>query len=137
MVDIFTKDERSRIMSKIGGKDSAIEMRVRRLLFSLGYRYRLHVATLPGRPDIVFPGRRKAIFIHGCFWHKHEGCKRSALPEQNADFWQNKINKNMTRDQLSQSQLSELGWRVLVIWGCEVRSDTSALEIKLREFLEG
>ena len=137
MVDTFTQEERSRIMSKIGGKDSAIEMRVRRLLFSLGYRYRLHVATLPGRPDIVFPGRRKAVFVHGCFWHKHEGCKKAAMPEQNADFWQNKISKNVTRDQLAQSRLIALGWSVLVIWGCEIRSDTSALEIKLREFLEG
>ena len=137
MTDIFTKDERSRIMSKIGGKDSAIEMRIRRLLFSLGYRYRLHVAALPGKPDIVFPGRRKAIFVHGCFWHGHEGCKRATVPEQNAEFWQRKIDRNVERDETVRKQMSEAGWNVLIIWGCEVRSDTSALEIRLREFLEG
>ena len=137
MTDIFTKDERSRIMAKIGGKDSAIEMRVRRLLFSLGYRYRLHVAALPGKPDIVFPGRRKAIFVHGCFWHGHEGCKRATVPEQNAEFWQRKIDRNVERDETVRKQMSEAGWNVLIIWGCEVRSDTSALEIRLREFLEG
>ena len=137
MTDIFSPDERSRIMAKIGGKDSAIEMQVRRLLFSLGYRYRLHVATLPGKPDIVFPGRKKAIFIHGCFWHRHEGCKRATLPTNNVDFWQNKFSKTVCRDSLTESRLQEIGWSVLIVWGCEVRSDTSALETKLQEFLKG
>ena len=137
MTDIFSPDERSRIMAKIGGKDSAIEMQVRRLLFSLGYRYRLHVATLPGKPDIVFPGRKKAIFIHGCFWHRHEGCKRATLPDHNVEFWQSKFSKTVCRDSLTESRLQELGWSVLIVWGCEVRSDTSALETKLQEFLKG
>ncbi|MBP2666936.1 MAG: vsr [Firmicutes bacterium] len=124
-------------MSKIGGKDSAIEMRVRRLLFSLGYRYRLHVATLPGKPDIVFPGRRKVVFVHGCFWHRHEGCRRATVPDQNADFWRRKIERNVARDKDVQEQLKETGWSVLVIWGCEVRRDTRDLEMRLRYFLEG
>ena len=137
MTDIFTKDERSRIMAKIGGKDSAIEMRVRRLLFSLGYRYRLHVAALLGKPDIVFPGRRKAIFVHGCFWHGHEGCKRATVPEQNAEFWQRKIERNVARDETVQRQLIGAGWGVLVVWGCEVRANSDDLSNRLRQFLEG
>lgn len=137
MTDIFTKEARSRIMSKIGGKGSVIEMRVRRLLFSLGYRYRLHVAKLPGKPDIVFPGRRKAIFVHGCFWHGHDGCNRAKIPAQNEDFWRKKIAGNVARDQEVLKKLNEIGWRVLVIWGCEVRCDTSALKLKLIDFLKG
>ena len=136
MTDIFDKNERSRIMSKIGGKDSAIELRVRPLLFSLGYRYRLHAAKLPGKPDIVFPGRRKAIFVHGCFWHGHDECKRAKIPAQNEDFWRRKIAGNVARDQEVLQKLSEIEWSVLVIWGCQVRADTSALEITLRNFLE-
>ena len=137
MTDVFDKNERSRIMAKIGGKDSVIELRVRRLLFSLGYRYRLHAAKLPGKPDIVFPGRRKAIFVHGCFWHGHDECKRAKIPAQNEDFWRRKIAGNVARDQEVLKNLSEIGWRALIVWGCEVRSDTSALEIILRDFLEG
>ena len=124
-------------MAKIGGKDSAIEMRVRRLLFSLGYRYRLHVATLPGKPDIVFPGRRKVIFIHGCFWHRHEGCKRAAVPDQNAEFWQRKIARNVVRDNTVQRQLIGAGWGVLVVWGCEVKANSDDLSNRLHQFLEG
>ena len=124
-------------MSKIGGKDSAIELRVRRLLFSLRYRYRLHAAKLPGKPDIVFPGRRKAIFVHGCFWHGHDGCKRAKIPAQNEDFWRRKIAGNVARDQETLAKLKQIGWGVLVVWGCEVRTDTSVLERKLKDFLEG
>ena len=123
-------------MAKIGGKDSAIEMRIRRLLFSLGYRYRLHVAALPGKPDIVFHGRRKAIFVHGCFWHRHEGCRRATVPEQNAEFWRRKIERNVARDETVQGQLKETGWDFLIVWGCEVRKDTRGLEDKLRRFLD-
>lgn len=122
-------------MSKIGGKDSAIEMRVRRLLFSLGYRYRLHVATLPGKPDIVFPGRKKVIFINGCFWHGHEGCKRASIPKQNAEVWRVKIAGNAARDQDEQKRLQEAGWKVLVVWGCEIKSKSGDLANKLQEFL--
>ena len=124
-------------MAKIGGKDSAIAMRVRRLLFSLGYRYRLHLAALPGKPDIVFPGRRKVIFVHGCFWHGHEGCKRATVPEQNADFWQRKIARNVARDETVQRQLIGAGWGVLVVWGCAVKANLDDLSNRLRQFLEG
>ncbi len=107
-------------MRQVKAANSKPEMIVRRLLHRLGYRFRLHRKDLPGKPDIVLPKYKSAIFIHGCFWHHHEGCKKSKLPTSNAQFWREKIMANVTRDKQSLDALSKLGWKVMVIWECEV-----------------
>jgi DNA mismatch endonuclease (patch repair protein) len=121
-------------MSKIRSKNTAPELHVRRLLHKLGYRYRLHQKDLPGSPDIVFKGRRKAIFIHGCFWHQHQGCKISHIPKSNRQFWQDKLERNRKRDSSNLQALHEIGWEVLIIWECEV-SYPDALSKTLSSFL--
>lgn len=108
-------------MSGIRGKNTKPELLVRSMLFKAGYRFRLHRKDLPGTPDIVMPGRRVAIFIHGCFWHRHHDCSLARLPKSNAEFWKIKLSGNERRDQIKYSQLANLGWRVLVIWECAIR----------------
>ena len=108
-------------MSGIRGQNTKPEMQVRSLLFKAGYRFRLHRKDLPGTPDIVMPGRKVAIFIHGCFWHRHRDCSLARLPKSNAEFWKTKLSGNERRDQIKYSQLANLGWRVLVIWECVTR----------------
>lgn len=120
-------------MSAVKNKNTAPEMLVRRLLHSLGYRYRLHSKKLPGKPDIVFGPRKKVVFVHGCFWHGHE-CRMGRLPSTRREFWQKKIAANRERDKLQQDELTALGWRYLVIWECET-PDAVALTRRLREFL--
>jgi DNA mismatch endonuclease (patch repair protein) len=134
MVDTFTPEKRREIMSHIGGKDTAPELRVRRLLHALGFRFRLHRKDLPGKPDIVLPRHHKIILIHGCFWHGHPGCPRAALPTTNGDFWRTKIGKNVARDALTREQLREQGWEVLVLWQCEL-VDLDGLSHCLEAFL--
>ncbi|HEY8269714.1 MAG TPA: very short patch repair endonuclease, partial [Pseudobdellovibrionaceae bacterium] len=107
-------------MARIKGKNTKPEKLVRSLIYSLGYRFRIHFKGLPGKPDIVFPGRRKVIFIHGCFWHGHEGCKRSKIPSTNTAFWETKINKNRSRDALVTTELANMGWQVLTLWQCQI-----------------
>ena len=107
-------------MQAVRGQDTAPELRVRCVLHAMGYRYRLHRKDLPGTPDIVLPRHRKIIFVHGCFWHGHEQCKRAKLPTKNAAMWQAKIDGNRVRDQRNIATLRALGWSVLVIWECEV-----------------
>ncbi len=109
-------------------------MLVRRLVFSMGYRYRLHDPYLPGHPDMVFKGRRKAIFVHGCFWHRHEGCRLARLPKSRLDFWLPKLEGNRQRDAKKLEQLCQRGWKSLVIWECELK-DLGSLEKRLRAFL--
>lgn len=121
MADRLSKKERSRIMSRIRGKDTAPEKQVRSLLHSMGYRFRLHVKELPGKPDIVLPKHKKVIFVHGCFWHGHEGCVRASRPTTNIDFWNDKINRTIARDKDTQTKLRALGWQVLIIWQCQIR----------------
>lgn len=135
MADVFQKEHRSWIMSRIRGTNTKPEMTVRKLLFSLGFRYRLHYAKLPGKPDIVLPRFKKAIFVHGCFWHGHRECKRSKLPSSNVEFWHTKIGRNVERDRKNIGELTKLGWQVLAIWSCETKQ-SELLEQKLREFLE-
>ena len=132
-VDIYDSNKRSEIMSRVSRKDTGPEMAVRRKLHSLGLRFRLHDRRLPGRPDIVLPKYRSVIFVHGCFWHHHENCKKSKLPVSNADFWRHKILANARRDRQNISELSCLGWRVLTIWECEIAGDRFVA--KLTEFL--
>lgn len=110
---------RSRQMSLIRSRDTKPELRVRRYLHAAGLRYRIHARELPGTPDLVFPGRHAVVFVHGCFWHKHPGCRAARLPKSRLDFWEPKLDSNAARDQLVQEQLRGLGWSVFVIWECE------------------
>lgn len=126
---------RRRIMSAVRGRDTKPEMTVRRLLHSMSYRYRLHRKDLPGRPDIVFGHRRKAIFVHGCFWHRHPGCSKATSPKTRSKFWTEKFERNVERDTQVEARLTELGWKTLTVWECETRA-SDALKIKLRAFLE-
>lgn len=109
-------------------------MTVRRLAHSLGYRFRLHRRDLPGSPDLVFPGRRAVVFVHGCFWHRHGGCKKATTPKSREEFWQAKFDRNLRRDQQNVEELLRLGWRVLVVWECEAK-DAKRLEASLGAFL--
>ena len=119
MPDIVDSATRSRMMSRIRGKDTQPEWRVRRCLHRAGLRYRLHVRGLPGTPDLVFPGARTAVFVHGCFWHQHPGCPLAARPDTNASFWREKLQANIDRDARVAKELRELGWQVESIWECE------------------
>jgi DNA mismatch endonuclease (patch repair protein) len=136
-MDIFDRKKRSEIMKKVSGKNTNPEITVRKLLHRMGYRFRLHPLNLPGKPDIVLPKYKKIILIHGCFWHGHEGCKRSQLPNTNRDFWRDKISKNKDRDKIVIEKLKRLGWSILIIWDCEIRKRNLAdLEEKLEKFLQ-
>lgn len=127
-------DQRSFNMSRIRSKDTSPEIRVRSAIHRLGYRYRLYVSNLPGKPDIVMPRYRTAIFVNGCFWHQHEGCKRATVPKTNTDYWQEKFRRTMDRDKRSHAALLQTGWKVLVIWECQTQ-DGSALKNLLKEIL--
>jgi len=120
MVDVLTLEQRQLNMSRIRGRDTKPEMLIRRGLHARGLRYRLHVRTLPGRPDLIFPRYHVAVFIHGCFWHAH-GCMLSKLPETRRDFWEKKLEGNASRDRMAVDTLKATGWRVLVIWECALR----------------
>ncbi len=135
MTDTLSPRERSERMSRVRSTDTKPEMRVRRLVHGLGYRYRLHVRELPGTPDLVFPSRRAVIFVHGCFWHRHENCALARLPKSRLDFWRKKLESNTTRDAAQQERLRELGWRVLVVWECQL-GDTTKLTDTIRHFLD-
>lgn len=112
-------------MAGIRGADTGPELVLRRELHRAGLRYRLHVAGLPGRPDIVFPARRAIVLVHGCFWHRHEGCHWCTTPASNAEFWDDKFSRNIERDRRQAAELSALGWRVAVVWECALRGDTA------------
>lgn len=129
--------ERSALMARIRARDTRPEMFVRRLLHGHGYRFRLHAKDLPGQPDIVFRGRKKTIFVHGCFWHHHEGCKKAFMPKTRVDYWKPKLEMNRKRDVASASALEEMGWKVMVVWECEISTeDPSELLERLVSFLD-
>ena len=136
-MDTLTPAERSARMARVKGKGSSAEMAVRRLVHRMGYRYRLHGAKLPGRPDLVFPGRRKAIFVHGCFWHRHPDpdCKLARLPKSRQDFWIPKLEGNRARDLRQLSELQALGWSALILWECGLKNE-AFLENEIRTFLD-
>jgi DNA mismatch endonuclease, patch repair protein len=126
---------RKRVMAAVKSKDTAPELKLRRWLHAIGYRYRLHVRELPGRPDLVFPARRKVIFVHGCFWHRHGGCARAAMPATRQAFWVEKLTANVKRDARQVLELRALGWDVLIVWECQVRQ-LNTLANKVVRFLE-
>ena len=126
MADFLSPDERSERMSRIRGKDTKPELILRKALHSLGLRYRLHEPGLPGKPDLVFPRYRTVVFMHGCFWHRHTGCNIATTPKSNVPFWLGKFEKNIARDNRVTTSLEEAGWRVLVVWECELGSATKA-----------
>ncbi|MEQ8588599.1 MAG: very short patch repair endonuclease [Thalassobaculaceae bacterium] len=128
MVDRLTKSQRSRNMSRIGRANTRPELAVRRILHRAGYRFRLHRRELPGTPDIVLPGRRTVVFVHGCFWHRHPGCRHATVPSTRRDFWLNKFEANVCRDSRVHSELAELGWNVVVVWECEIRDHDTLLQ---------
>ena len=121
MSDKLTPEKRSWNMSRIKGKDTKIEVEVRKYLFSKGYRFRKNDKRYPGKSDIVLPKYHVAIFVHGCFWHRHEGCKDATTPKTRTEFWLEKFDKNVKNDQIKQEKLRELGWKVIVIWECELK----------------
>jgi DNA mismatch endonuclease (patch repair protein) len=130
MVDIFSRHKRSKIMSKISSHDTKPEILVRKFLFSQGFRFRKNDNRYPGKPDIILPKYKIAIFIHGCFWHNHN-CNRGRIPKTNTKFWQKKINDNKKRDKKNQINLLNQGWKVIVIWQCEINN-----KMKMKERLE-
>ena len=134
--DTLSPAERSERMARIRRKDTGPEKRVRRILTSLGYRYRLDYSKLPGRPDIAFPGRRKVIWVHGCFWHRHPGCALARLPKSKLDFWKPKLEENRSRDLRNEANVRAAGWDTFIIWECEL-SDGSSLVARLRDFVDG
>jgi DNA mismatch endonuclease (patch repair protein) len=123
-------------MARVRGKDTRPEMAVRRLVHALGHGYRLHRRDIPGAPDLAFIGRRKVIFVHGCFWHRHAGCPNTRMPKSNVAFWREKLRSNRRRDRVNQQRLTAMGWRFLVIWECELRG-TETVRRRIRIFLRG
>lgn len=122
MADVMTPKQRSRCMAAVKGKDTKPEMIVRKYLFSRGLRFRVQARKLPGTPDIVLPKYKTAIFVNGCFWHGHEGCKYFRLPKSNIEFWKEKIERNIERDRESMQALLDLGWKIIRVWECELRN---------------
>lgn len=134
MADPYPQEKRSWIMSRVRGRDTKPEIVVRSLVHRMGFRFRVHRRDLPGTPDIVFPRLRKVILVHGCFWHGHRGCKRSKRPTTNAEFWNDKLSRNLIRDRRSRRALRRAGWQVLVIWQCETRRPDKLLK-RLQAYL--
>ena len=134
MTDVFDREKRSEIMSRIRGRDTKPEMIVRRIAHALGFRFRLHHRDLPGSPDLVFPKHRAVVMVHGCFSHRHPGCKYATSPKTRVRFWEDKFEGNVVRDRRNEEVLHELGWRVMVIWECETK-DRDAVAERIVGFL--
>ena len=134
-MDVLTKEQRHKNMSHIRSKETKPENVVRKFLFSNGFRYRKNDKRYPGKPDIVLPKYKTIIFVHGCFWHQHPGCKAARIPNTNSDFWRDKFIRNIARDEKDQQILKELGWQVIVVWECEV-SNKSKREVRLPILIE-
>ena len=134
MTDIVSKEQRSWNMSRIGGRDTGPELVVRRTAHRMGYRFRLYRKDLPGTPDLVFSKHRLSVFVHGCFWHRHNGCRFAYSPKSRVEFWTEKFKQNVARDNRNQNALRDMGWRVLVIWECETRNIQN-VDNRLRRYL--
>ena len=122
-MDCFDTATRRRVMQSVRSNDTTPELVVRSFLFRHGFRFRLHVKTLPGHPDIVLPKYKTVIEVRGCFWHRHSGCRQATTPSTNVEFWQEKFSRNVERDKKTERQLKELGWNLIVVWECELKSD--------------
>ena len=127
MADTISPTRRSWNMSRIKGRDTAPEMKLRSLLHRAGFRFRLHERKLPGRPDIVLPKYHATIFVHGCFWHRHKGCSNTTTPSTRADFWAAKFAGNVARDHANADRLADLGWQVIIVWECELKKDPAGV----------
>ena len=134
-MDIWTKEKRSEVMSKIRSKNTLPEIQVRKILFSSGFRYRLHVKNLPGKPDIVLPKYNAVIFVHGCFWHLHSGCRDGTIPKTRTAYWKDKLLRNKERDRDHMHELQKRGWLVLQLWECEVNKKPDEVLEKIDNFL--
>jgi DNA mismatch endonuclease (patch repair protein) len=134
-MDVFSPEDRSKIMARIGPRNTKPELRVRKLAHNLGYRFRLHRKDLPGTPDLVFPRYRVVVFVHGCFWHRHQGCRYATTPATRQEFWEAKFEGNVARDRRAIESLEGMGWKVLVIWECETRDVLKTGE-RLQAFLK-
>ena len=134
-MDTVSSRRRSEIMARVRSKDTGPEMVVRRLVHGMGRRYRLHAADLPGRPDLVFRSSGKAIFVHGCFWHRHANCALARLPKSRTDFWPPKLEANRQRDARNKRALARAGWKVLTLWECQLK-ERERLKKKIRRFLD-
>jgi DNA mismatch endonuclease (patch repair protein) len=132
--DVYSAEKRSAVMRRVKGRDTTPEMKVRKALTKLGARYRLHRKDLPGNPDVVLPGRRLALFVHGCFWHGHDCARGARVPKANRDYWLGKVARNRARDERSRGALADLGWRVETIWECDLK-DAEALTKRLEALL--
>jgi len=134
MSDVFCKEKRSWLMSRVKGRDTKPELLVRSLVHRMGFRFRIHRRDLPGKPDIVLPRHGKVIFVHGCFWHGHKRCSRSKRPTTREAFWNRKLDQNIERDERFRKRLRRVGWKVLIVWDCEIRKPEKLLR-KLEGFL--
>jgi DNA mismatch endonuclease (patch repair protein) len=130
-MDTVSASVRSKIMQQVKSKNTKPELAVRSLLHRMGFRFRLHDPKLPGRPDIVLKRHKTVIFVHGCFWHRHKGCKRMTMPASNQDYWKRKFDRNLARDRVDKRKLRRLGWRVIVVWECETKN----VELLAQRFL--
>jgi DNA mismatch endonuclease (patch repair protein) len=127
-MDVFDKEKRSEIMSRVKRENTKPERTLRSLLHKQGYRFRIHRRDLPGKPDVVLPKYKSVIFVHGCFWHRHPGCAKASLPSTNTDFWEKKFEKTITRDKENIIKLRQMGWRVIVVWECELKNPERVVE---------
>jgi DNA mismatch endonuclease (patch repair protein) len=134
MTDVFDPAKRSQVMARVKGRNTSPELKVRKLLTAMGARYRLHRKDLPGAPDIVLPGRKLAIFVHGCFWHGHDCARGARVPKQNRDYWEAKIGRNRARDLRTRAEVGAMGWTPLILWECELK-DEVALRARLSDAL--
>ena len=137
MADRISEQRRSWNMSRIRGKDTAPELHLRSLLHRAGYRFRLHHPTLPGRPDIVLPKYRAAVFVHGCYWHRHAGCPLAATPKTRTGFWQAKFDNTVRRDRRKARELAQLGWRVITVWECQLEKNPEEALRGVKKLLKG
>jgi DNA mismatch endonuclease (patch repair protein) len=135
MVDLLTAERRSWNMSRIRGRNTGPELRLRSLLHCAGFRFRLHAKHLPGRPDVVLPKYRTAIFVHGCFWHRHPGCRNATMPSTRREFWQKKFEGTVGRDIRNQAMLEAAGWTVVIIWECELKAEAEGIVRRLGDEL--
>jgi DNA mismatch endonuclease, patch repair protein len=134
VTDVYPPAKRSAVMRQVKAKDTAPELQVRRLIWSLGGRYRLHRKDLPGKPDVVLPSRRLAVFVHGCFWHGHDCARGARVPKANREYWLSKVGRNRARDIAARAALEAAGWRVETVWECQLK-DAAALEARVRDWL--